>query len=120
MVKNVLIVDDQRGIRFLLEEIIRDEGYAVKSCANGIEAIEEVEQAVPDLIIIDYQLPLKNGLQVVEALEEKGYQVPTILMSGIIEELKPKGKAFKTVKAYFSKPFDIIEARKQINQLLAD
>ena len=120
MKKNVLIVDDQKGIRFLLEEIIRHEGHDARSCADGLDAISEIEKDVPNLLIIDYQLPFKNGIAVVEYLEKNGYVIPTILMSGLNENLKIKGKPFEMIKAYFSKPFDIIEARKTINQILAN
>lgn len=118
MNKKILIVDDQRGIRFLLEEIIRSEGYQVKSCENGIQALEEVEQDQPDLLIIDYQLPIKNGAEVISELEKKGYSIPVIVMSGLIEDVKKETTKLQSVKAYFSKPFNIIKAKEQINSLL--
>ncbi|GAA4069536.1 response regulator [Amphibacillus indicireducens] len=118
MTKTVLIIDDQRGIRLLLEEVIRNEGYHAKSFEDGISAMAEIEINQPDLIIIDHQLPIKSGTEIIELLEEKGYQIPTIIMSGLIESVKSTAKKMKTVKAYFSKPFNIIEAKNTINQLL--
>lgn len=118
--KTVLIVDDQKGIRLLLEEIIRNEGYQVKSFEDGLSAITEIEKNQPDLMIIDHQLPLKNGTEIIMMLEEKGYRIPTIIMSGLIESVKLTTKKTKTVKGYFSKPFNIIEAKNKINQLLGE
>ncbi|MBU5594844.1 response regulator [Amphibacillus sp. MSJ-3] len=118
MNKKVLIVDDQRGIRFLLEEIIRSEGYRVRSCENGIQAFAEIERGEPDLIIVDYQLPIKNGAEIIKELESKGYLIPTIVMSGLIEEVKEVTAELQSVKDYFSKPFDIVKAKEQINYLL--
>ncbi|WP_440897907.1 response regulator [Amphibacillus sp. Q70] len=118
MNQKILIVDDQRGIRFLLEEIIRSEGYQVKSCESGRQALEEIEQDEPDLLIIDYQLPIENGAEIITKLERKGYSIPVILMSGLIEEVKKETAELQSVKAYFSKPFDIIKAKEQINNLL--
>ncbi|WP_067841122.1 response regulator [Amphibacillus sediminis] len=118
MSKNVLIVDDQKGIRFLLEEIIRSEGYRVTSCENGIVAIEEIKRSQPDLLIIDYRLPIMNGSKVIAQLEDQGYHIPTIVMSGLIDEIRPKTDKFMSVKGYFSKPFNIVEAKTQINQIL--
>lgn len=116
--KTVLIIDDQRGIRLLLEEVIRNEGYQAISFEDGISAISEIEINQPDLIIIDQQLPIKTGTEIIELLEEKGYEIPTIIMSGLIESAKLTAKETKTVKAYFSKPFNIIEAKNTINRLL--
>ncbi|WP_017471061.1 response regulator [Amphibacillus jilinensis] len=120
MDKSVLIVDDQKGIRFLLEEIMRSEGYRVSSCQDGHSAIKSVENEPPDLLIIDYRLPMMNGGKVIAHLEAEGYQIPTIVMSGLIDEIKPKIMGCKSVKGYFSKPFNIVDAKKQVNQLLQD
>lgn len=118
MNKKILIVDDQEGIRFLLEEIVRSEGYLASGYENGVEVIEEIEKNRPDLLIIDYHLPVKNGAEVIKELEAKGYSVPTIVMSGLIDDVKKETPNLQSIKAYFSKPFDILEAKEQINQLL--
>ncbi|MBM7540838.1 response regulator [Amphibacillus cookii] len=120
MDKSVLIVDDQKGIRFLLEEVIRSEGYRVSSCQDGQSAIKSIENQPPDLLIIDYRLPMMNGGKVIAHLEAQGYQIPTIVMSGLVDEIKPKIEGFNSVKGYFSKPFNILEAKNQVNQLLQD
>ena len=116
--KNVLIVDDQAGIRLLLEEVIRGEGYQVTSCEDGISAINYVKEHQPDLMIIDLQIPLKSGSEVVAILEESGYQVPTIFISGLIENAKALTKKYQTVKGYISKPFNLIDVKEKINQLM--
>lgn len=120
MTKTVFIVDDQKGIRLLLEEIIRYEGHRAKSFEDGLSAITEIEKNQPDLIIIDHQLPLKSGTEIIKILEEKGYRIPTIIMSGLIETVKSITKKTKTVKGYFGKPFNIVEAKNKINQLLEE
>lgn len=116
--KNVLIVDDQAGIRLLLEEVIRGEGYQVTSCEDGISAINYVKEHQPDLMIIDLQIPLKSGSEVVAILEESGYQIPTIFISGLIENAKALTNNYQTVKGYISKPFNLIDVKEKINQLM--
>lgn len=118
MTRTVLIVDDQLGIRLLLEEIVKSEGYKAFSCANGKEALAFVEQAPPDLILIDFRLPIIDGATVIERLEESGKYIPTIIMSGLAEEAKSKTKNFSSVKEVFSKPFNIEDAKFHINRLL--
>ena len=116
--KNVLIVDDQAGIRLLLEEVIRGEGYQVTSCEDGISAINYVKEHQPDLMIIDLQIPLRSGSEVVAILEESGYQIPTIFISGLIENAKALINNYQTVKGYISKPFNLIDVKEKINQLM--
>ncbi|WP_112182217.1 MULTISPECIES: response regulator [Paraliobacillus] len=118
MTRTVLIVDDQLGIRLLLEEIVKGEGYKAISCANGQQALDFVEQAPPDLIVIDFRLPIIDGATVIEKLEESGKYIPTIMMSGLAEQAKNKTKDFSSVKEVFSKPFNIEDARFHINRLL--
>lgn len=118
MTKNVLIVDDQTGIRLLLEEVIRGEGYQVTSCEDGISAINYVKEHQPDLMIIDLQIPLRSGSEVVAILEESGYQIPTIFISGLIENAKALTNNYQTVKGYISKPFNLIDVKEKINQLM--
>lgn len=116
--KNILIVEDQAGIRFLLEEIIRNDGHHVSSYMNGYEALVDIEKGLPDLLILDYHLPIINGGEIVKQLESKGYLIPTILMSGLIDDVRKKTLDLKSVKAYFGKPFDVFDVIKQINALL--
>ena len=118
MMKTIFIVDDQTGIRLLLEEVIRNEGYQAKSFEDGLSAIEEIEKNKPNLLIIDHQLPIKSGAEIITILEKKAYNIPTIVMSGLVESAKTNTEKNKTVKAYFSKPFNIVDARRIINQLL--
>lgn len=120
MAKTVLIVDDQLGIRLLLEEIVKSEGYQVFSCANGKEALAFIEQTPPDLMLIDLRLPIIDGAAIIEKLEADQNFIPTIMMSGLAEEAKRKTKEFSSVKEIFSKPFNIEDAKYHINRLLKE
>nr|WP_318539521.1 response regulator [Terribacillus saccharophilus] len=61
MSKHVLIVDDQPGIRILLEEVIREEGHTVISVGTGAKALDQIKRQKPDLLLIDYKLPVLDG-----------------------------------------------------------
>lgn len=116
--KTVMIVDDQLGIRVLLEEVVKNAGYNVESFDNGTSAIESLDKVGPDLLLIDYRLPLMTGCEVVEKIETKGAQIPVIIMSGVIDEVKEQAKDLQLVKGYLSKPFNIMEAQDLINKIL--
>lgn len=59
----ILIVDDQYGIRILLNEIFQKEGYKTYQAANGVQALSIVEKDRPDLVILDMKIPGMDGLK---------------------------------------------------------
>nr|WP_255639702.1 response regulator [Aquibacillus saliphilus] len=113
-----MIVDDQLGIRLLLEEIVKSEGYQVVSAENGKQALEKISMKKPDLLIVDFKLPIIDGHELLRQLEQQELQIPAILMSGMAEVAAEKIKDLKMVKEIFAKPFDIEHVRKQIHRLL--
>ncbi|KGP74158.1 response regulator [Pontibacillus yanchengensis] len=118
MTKSVLVVDDQPGIRMLLEEVIKTEGYQILLAQTGQEAIDQVLKHQPDLMLVDLKLPIKDGMQVVKELEEEERIVPTIIMSGLAED-ELEGKEFSSnIKGVIAKPFNIQDVREMIIGLL--
>jgi two-component system response regulator (stage 0 sporulation protein F) len=86
----ILIVDDQKGVRRLLEELFNKEGWEVRVAADGREAVDLVEQMVPDIILMDVKMPIMNGLEASQAILQKHGSVPIIMMTayGEIEVVK--------------------------------
>ncbi|MFC0525211.1 response regulator [Pontibacillus salicampi] len=117
MGKSVLIVDDQPGIRMLLEEVIKNEGFHVLQATTGQEAIDMVKHNLPDVMFVDLKLPIKDGYTVIRELEEEGHFIPTILMSGLAEEEIGK-QNFSSVETMISKPFNIQDIRELVIQYL--
>ena len=65
----ILIVEDTKDLRLLLEEILRGAGYAVKSAANGVDALEKAKQSQADLIISDILMPKMDGFELCRQLK---------------------------------------------------
>ncbi|WP_153463532.1 MULTISPECIES: response regulator [Sediminibacillus] len=120
MKKTVMIVDDQPGIRLLLEEILKTEGYQIKTAENGKEALDKIVNEPPDLLMVDYKLPIMDASALLHRLEEEGVTVPAILMSGLSEEIEGKKDQFPMVEEIFAKPFNIDDARERVNRILAE
>ncbi|SDK15646.1 response regulator [Sediminibacillus albus] len=120
MAKTVMIVDDQPGIRLLLEEILKSEGYRITTAENGKEALDKIEIEQPDLLMVDYKLPIMDAKALLHKLEEKGIHIPAILMSGLSEEIEGKQDQFPMVKEIFAKPFNIEDARYRVNRILSE
>src|ERR1051326_8701414 len=68
--KRILIVDDKATSRELLRTVLEKQGYAISEAANGEEALEKTRSEAPDLILLDLQMPLRNGYEVLAELRQ--------------------------------------------------
>lgn len=116
--KHVLIVDDQHGIRLLLNEVLKKEGYVTYLAANGVEALSIAEAHELDCVLLDMKLPGMSGMEILKFLKEKWPRLPVIMMTAfgdfdIVQEALNLGAI-----RYFTKPFNIFEVRDEINKIL--
>ena len=80
--KNILVVDDTIGIRTLMRTVLEHAGFCVcGEASNGIEAIEAALRLKPDLILIDYSMPLMNGAEASSILKHRQPDTPVILFT---------------------------------------
>lgn len=114
---NILIVDDQKGVRRLLEELFKKEGWEVHMASDGKEAIEQVGVLRPDMILMDMKMPNMNGLEASQKILEKHGDINIIMMTAY-GEMEIVNKALDAgVKKCITKPFDIMDLRNMVNQL---
>lgn len=119
-VYDLLIVDDQAGVRRLLSEAFCDEGLRVEMASCGLDAIKKVSANIPSLILLDIKMPGMNGLETLEELRKIAPETPVVIMTAygeldIIAEAKKR-----EVQHYINKPFDLDEARYLIKGLLME
>ena len=108
MIKDILIIDDEVGIRELLYEILKSNSFQPRHAANGQDARREISKRKPDLILLDIWMPDVDGLTLLrEWVEEGKITMPVIVMSGhasidsAIEATKIGASAF------LEKPFSV-------------
>lgn len=120
MIGTILIVDDQKGVRRLLEELFKKEGWQVRVAGDGLEAIDMVEEKVPDLVLMDVKMPNMNGLEATHAIIARNPAIPIIMMTayGEIEVVRQALEA--GVKRCISKPFDIVTLRDMVHELMLE
>lgn len=117
---DLLIVDDQAGVRRLLYEAFAEEGYRVEMAASGPEAIQKVLCKTPDVILLDNKMPVMNGLETAQEIRKLSYDVPIVLMTAY-GELHITARAKKLGITYcIDKPFDLNEVRQLVKTLLIE
>ncbi len=119
MAEKILIVDDQYGIRILLNEVFQKEGYETFQAANGVQALSILENEKPDLVLLDMKIPGMDGIEILKRMKEKDDTTRVMIMTAygeldMIEEAKNLGAL-----THFAKPFDIDEIRQSVREILA-
>jgi CheY-like chemotaxis protein len=78
--KRILVVEDEEGLRLLYQEELKGEGYEVLTARNGREAIQQLEQEKPDLIVLDIVMPVMDGMEALGRIVGKERKIPSSLI----------------------------------------
>ncbi len=117
MKRGILIVDDQKGIRRLLEEFFKREGWTVYVASDGREAIAKTDEVLPGIILMDVKMPGMSGLEASKKILEKHNRLPILMMSAY-EEIDIKEEALKAgIRGFIIKPFNIMHLLDVVNQV---
>lgn len=112
----ILIVDDEEHIRFLYSEELVDEGYEVVTADSGLGLLERIEQEKPDLVVLDIKMVDYNGLDLLQDIRNKYYDLPVILCTAydtFKEDMKSIAADFYVIKS-----FDLTELKNKIKMAL--
>lgn len=108
---HILVTDDEKAIRNTLQEILEFEDYQVSTVESGQAAIDFVSENPIDLMFLDIKMQGMDGLETLQALREKGYEVPVIMISG-------HGTIEIAVEATKMGAYDFLEKPPDLNRLL--
>jgi DNA-binding NtrC family response regulator len=118
MNKKILIADDEKNMIWALKKALKSEEYSVITALNGREAIEQVENQSPDLVLLDLKMPEMDGLEALKRIKEISPTI-SILMITAHGTMESAIEAMKMgALDYISKPFDIEELKIQIRKAL--
>ena len=112
----ILIVDDEEHIRFLYSEELSDEGYEVITADSGYKLLERIEEEKPDLVVLDIKMVDYNGLDLLQDIRNKYYDMPVILCTAydtFKEDMKSIAADFYVIKS-----FDLTELKNKIKTAL--
>ena len=107
----VLIVDDERAIRYSLKEILEMENYQVETAENGEEGLQKAEKEKYDAIFCDIKMPVMDGTEMLSRIMEEGIETPVIMVSGHAD-------ITTAVDCIKRGAFDFIEKPLDLNRIL--
>src|SRR5216110_3673584 len=116
----ILVVDDDAGIRENIADLLSTENYEVVAAANADEAMRVLDSQPIDLLLTDFQMPGRNGVELIEAARKANHLVPAILMTAylyVYEQLDADRRKDITL---LRKPFDADEILREIAARLGD
>ena len=87
----ILIVDDEAGVRELLKDALKLAGFETQVANDGMSALTALRSYTPDIMIIDINMPLMDGFELVERLRKNGNQVPVLMLSARADRVDRSG-----------------------------
>lgn len=116
--RTILVVDDEWAIAEVLESLLADEGYRVIIANNGKQALDRLAEWPPDLIMLDFMMPIMDGKATLAALREnpKTAAIPVVMMSSLPEETI--AERCSGYAAFLRKPFRIAAVLDVIEKAL--
>jgi DNA-binding response OmpR family regulator len=115
---NIMLVEDDKNLGFVLKDFLELSGYKVELCEDGVSGLETFMQGLFDLCILDVMMPLKDGFSLAQEIRKANRMVPIIFLTArSMEEDKIRG--FKSGgDDYVTKPFSTEELKLRIESLL--
>jgi len=127
--KRILVVDDESDCRELVKQILEGEGYSVFPAKNGEEGLHMAQEDRPALVILDVQMPKKDGFSVFNDLrkEPNTADIPIIMLTGIGQETgihfskSDMGELFgQEPTAYIEKPIEPTKLIEEVTKAIGD
>lgn len=119
--EKILVVDDGKENReFVIEYVLKPAGFDAYQAKDGLEGLEAARRLLPDLILLDLQMPRLNGIQVLQALRNESLNIPVILMTFHGSEEIAIDVFRLGVRDYVKKPYTVDEMLRAIENCLSE
>ncbi|MBS1258813.1 MAG: Response regulator ArlR [Candidatus Scalindua arabica] len=113
----ILLVEDDKNQKLLYEQELRHEGYEVVTASNGKEALEKVQENLPDIVIMDINMPKMDGIEAMGKILGKNKEIPVIINTAY-SNYKDSFMSW-AADAYIVKTSDLSELKEKIKEVLA-
>jgi two-component system OmpR family response regulator len=115
---HILVVDDEEGVRDLLGDALRVAGYSVSAATDGMAALTALRNAVADLLVVDINMPVMDGFELLEQLRKKGDYTPALMLSARGEKADVTRGLRLGADDYVTKPFGLEELLLRVGAIL--
>ena len=124
-VKKILVIEDDPVNQMILLDFLAANGYEMVGASTGPEGLERFDREAPDLLLIDIQLPRKNGFEVLREIRGRpgGRPTPILLMSAVYNDRDQSSRTIQLgtlADGYLTKPFDLAQLLAQVRRLLGE
>jgi CheY-like chemotaxis protein len=124
-VKKILVVEDDPVNQMILSDFLAANGYHTVTASSGPEGLERFELDAPDLLLVDIQLPRKNGFELLREIKSRpeGKATPILLMSAVYNDRDQSSRTIQLgtlADGYLTKPFDLVHLLAQVRRLLGE
>jgi len=116
--QRILVVEDEPDIRNLDIEVLRGSGFQVDTAENGLVALRLIDTGNYDLLIVEDEMKMVAGLELVSKLRSEDYMVPVILVLETIPVEKPIRNPWPLIQALLFKPYAITELCRTVSEVL--
>ena len=115
----VLLVDDDEKVRELVRVNLEFEGYAVREAGSAEEGLSAIEEAKPDLVLLDVMMPQTDGWEMLRKIQEQygAGAIPVVMFSGKVDGQALEQASTSGVQAFVGKPFDMQQLIDQTKQI---
>ena len=118
MPSTILVVDDEPGIRTMMQFELSQQGHRVLIADSGVTALEVLKAEKVDLILTDMRMPVMDGLDLVIQVRKSFPKLPIILMTGFVEDRVQKVMDYN-LSGTLNKPFTIDQLSELISKTLS-
>ncbi|NBU65029.1 MAG: DNA-binding response regulator [Chloroflexia bacterium] len=116
--QSILIVDDESGLRKLLNLLFSNAGYAVREASSGAECLNQIAIATPDLVVLDVMMPEMDGRDVCQRIRQDANTVPVLMLTARTQSRDVVMGLDCGADDYMLKPFDMDELLARVRALL--
>ena len=115
---NIVVVDDEPGLRGMIEDYLSMQGYSVQPAENGAALDRLLATRSPDLILLDVNLPGEDGFSIVRRLRHAGERMGIIMLTGNADEGSKVTGLINGADDYLAKPFEVRELLARVRSVL--
>lgn len=116
---NILLVEDDEDLSETLQDWLLFQQHTVEAVFTGTEALEQMRFSNYDIVVLDWQLPGMNGIDVLKVYRSEGGQMPVLMLTGRTEAKEIKSLMDAGATGYMAKPFNLKELSARVEEIVS-